>query len=104
LGYLIENLAPFFLMCDSRDISVHIEPRSQLNKGSPIVVVYDMIPGGIGFSQNLYHVHNTLLGEALELSQHCTCVDGCPACVGPGGEFGISSKLETIALLRLLVE
>lgn len=102
-GYVLGNLAPLFVMCDSRDIGVFTDPRSVFNSGSPIVVIYDNVPGGIGFSQSLYDTFSTLLEGSLEVVEGCSCKDGCPACVGPGGEFGHSGKTETIALLQLLL-
>jgi DEAD/DEAH box helicase domain-containing protein len=32
----------------------------------------------------------------------CGCEDGCPSCVGPGGENGIGGKQETLAILKQL--
>jgi len=102
-GYVLGNLAPLFVMCDARDIGVFTDPRSVFNDGAPLVAIYDMVPGGIGFSQSLYDTFTTLLTASLELVEGCACKDGCPACVGPGGEFGLSGKIETIGLLKLLL-
>jgi DEAD/DEAH box helicase domain-containing protein len=32
----------------------------------------------------------------------CACEDGCPSCVGPGGEAGYGGKREALALLNVL--
>jgi DEAD/DEAH box helicase domain-containing protein len=61
-----------------------------------------MVPAGIGFSQRLYETHLDMLGRALELVGACPCEDGCPSCVGPGGENGLGGKQETLALLNAL--
>jgi len=37
-----------------------------------------------------------------ELVEACGCEDGCPSCVGPGGEGGLGGKRETLALLKEL--
>ncbi|MBU2609798.1 MAG: DUF1998 domain-containing protein, partial [Chloroflexi bacterium] len=69
----------------------------------PAVVIYDNVPAGIGFSQKLFEMHNELLARALELVTACECEDGCPSCVGPGGENGAGGKRETMAIVNLLV-
>lgn len=99
LAYVLGKLAPLFLMCDPADLGGHIEPAAG-PLGAVAVVLYDLAPAGIGFSQKLFEVHESLLGKALELVETCACQDGCPSCVGPGGENGYGSKRETIAILR----
>ena len=104
LSYLLGNLAPLFLMCDSRDVGVFADPKSPLGNGNPTVVIYDNIPAGIGFSNCLFNVHNKLILNAYELTNQCGCVNGCPSCVGPGGEEGGGSKIETLGILACLLE
>ncbi len=103
LAYILSNLAPLFLMCDKRDIGVHFDPQSRLNHGEAVLFIFDRISGGLGFSEEFYYSHKTIMKEALSLTIDCDCNDGCPACVGPGGEFGFGSKKETLALLEVLV-
>jgi DEAD/DEAH box helicase domain-containing protein len=102
LGFVLGNLAPLFLMCDTRDLGEHTDPAGAIN-GSPSVVLYDLIPAGIGFSQKLFEIHDELVRRALELVSGCACEDGCPSCVGPGGENGVGGKKETLAILQELV-
>lgn len=102
LSFVLGNLSPLFLMCDSRDIGVHSDPQSPLSEGKPSVVIYDQVPAGIGFSQRLYEIHAELASRAYELVSVCPCVDGCPSCVGPGGENGAGGKHETLAILKLI--
>ena len=90
-------------MCDPGDIAVSAETRSPLT-GAPMVVVYETIPAGVGFSQRLYALHDELLAAALELVTDCRCRDGCPACVGPPGEIGPNTKTVTGRLLQILAE
>lgn len=91
-------------MCDSRDLGVHSDPQSPLSGGNPSFVIFERIPAGIGFSQRLYEIHTTLIGNANDLVMSCECRDGCPSCVGPAGENGIGGKQETLALLSLLID
>jgi len=103
LAFTLGHLAPLFLMCDSADIGVHSDAQSPLVGGKPIVVIYDHIPAGIGFSERLYEIHDEMMNRAYELVSSCKCQDGCPSCVGPGGEEGTGGKQEVLALLKILV-
>jgi DEAD/DEAH box helicase domain-containing protein len=103
LGYVLSQLAPLFLMCDVRDLGVHTDPQSLLSNGQPTVVLYDQVPAGIGLSQRLYEIHADLVQRAAELVSSCACTDGCPSCVGPGGENGLGGKPETLAILNSLL-
>jgi len=102
LSYVFGNLAPLFLMCDPGDLGTHIEPVGSTDFPQPAVVIYDQIPAGIGFSEKLFEMHDGLIQSALELVSECLCVDGCPSCVGPGGENGAGGKQETLAILKEL--
>ena len=104
LAYVLGNLAPLFLMCDSGDLGTHIEPVENKTFGQPTVVLYDSIPAGIGFSEKLFEMHDELIARALELVEECACEDGCPSCVGPGGENGYGGKQEALEILKILCE
>jgi DEAD/DEAH box helicase domain-containing protein len=112
LAYTLGHLAPFFLMCDTGDLGVHSDPQLAFADGKPAVVLYDQAPGGIGLSQRLFELHDELLSRAHELVAGCACSDGCPSCIGPGGQGLVAvergeatiygGKRETIALLETL--
>jgi DEAD/DEAH box helicase domain-containing protein len=102
LGFALGNLAPLFLMCDPRDLGIHTDPAGTVN-GQPSIVLYDLVPAGIGFSQKLFEIHDELIQRAFELVSQCECEDGCPSCVGPGGENGMGGKAETLAILKELL-
>jgi DEAD/DEAH box helicase domain-containing protein len=102
LAFALGHLAPLFLMCDRTDIAVHHDPKSPLAGGQPAVVLYDLAPGGIGFSERLFELHDDLMTQAHELVAACPCADGCPSCVGPGGEEGRGGKPEALAILVAL--
>jgi DEAD/DEAH box helicase domain-containing protein len=104
LGFVLGHLAPLFLMCESGDLGVHSDPISPLGGGQPTVVLYDQVPAGIGFSQKLFEIHGQLLASARDLVSTCQCSDGCPSCVGPGGELGKGGKQETLAILNALTD
>ena len=104
LAFTLGHLAPLFLMCDTRDLGVHHDPQSELAEGRPVVVIYDQVPAGIGFSERLFELHDEIMLRAYELVNACPCSDGCPSCVGPGGEQGAGAKKETLALLKVLCQ
>jgi len=101
LGTVLSQLAPLYLMCDPGDLGLHVDPVGTVS-GLPSVILYDEVPAGIGFSQKLFELHDQLVKSALELVSECPCVDGCPSCVGPGGENGMGGKQETLAILKQL--
>ena len=102
LAYVLSNLAPLFLMCDAGDLGTHVEPVENQNFGQPSIVLYDAIPAGIGFSAKLFELNDELMTRALELGGVCLCADGCPSCVGPGGENGYGGKQEALEILKEL--
>ncbi len=102
LATVLGHLAPLFLMCDAHDVGVHADPQSPLAQGQPAVVIYDMVPAGVGFSERLFALHNELITRAHELVAVCPCADGCPSCIGPAGEDGAGGKRETLAILTEL--
>jgi DEAD/DEAH box helicase domain-containing protein len=104
LSYVLHNLAPLVLMCDGEDIGVHYDPNTALGDGRPTVVFYDNIPGGLGLSENLYETHNDFMIQGYETVSQCACEAGCPSCVGPVGEEISGGKIETLAILKALID
>ncbi len=102
LRYLISQIAPLFVLCDPGDLGSHSDPQSPMCEGNPIVMIYDNSAAGIGLSETLFDKHELILASALEVAQDCSCLDGCPSCVGVGGENGTAGKVETLAILKIL--
>lgn len=99
LGYAIGQLAPLFLMCDDSDLGTLTDPVSQIAEGHPAVIVYDQVNAGIGLSRKCFDMHPQIMSSVYDLVANCSCMDGCPSCVGPGGENGSGGKPETLAIL-----
>ncbi len=97
MGNLISILAPVTLMCDPRDIAILTQIRSPFTR-KPTIYLYDAYPGGVGFSEKLYQMHSTLWRQALEIAKNCTCLNGCPSCVGPD-----SDRRVTITMLEMML-
>ncbi len=102
LSNVLVNVAPLYLMCDPRDIRVVSQIRSPFTQ-KPTIYLYDNYPGGIGFSQKLYDIHQLLLETALELVLSCGCDTACPSCVGPLVEVGEKGKSITVAMLKRML-
>lgn len=102
LAHALHNLAPLFLMCDPRDIGVTFESIPGADT-RPTITLYDTIPMGLGFADQLYDLHAELLNAALSLARDCTCKLGCPACVGPPAADGVDLRGETAELLNVVI-
>lgn len=103
LAHAVRHLAPLYLMTDPRDLGVVSETRSSFAR-QPTMTIYDNAPGGLGFSEGLYELHETLLQAARDLIRACRCRRGCPSCVGPTAEVGEDAKENCLQLLDLLLE
>jgi DEAD/DEAH box helicase domain-containing protein len=123
LLHALESMATLLLMCDKRDIGTAVGERpaspgieedwqdfttamtdpSQMKEFfEPNLYLYDAYPGGIGFSEPLFHVHDLLLRRTRELIAACPCEQGCPSCVGPAGEKSERAKEVALKLLEHL--
>ncbi len=102
LAHALHNLAPLFLMCDPRDIGVTFESVANADT-HPTITIYDTIPMGLGFADQLFDLHTELLNAAHSLVTDCACEHGCPACVGPPPEDGLNLRGETQMLLDVIL-
>jgi len=82
MAHSLRHIASLRLMCDPRDLGAVAEVRS-ITTQLPTVTVYEVYPGGVGFSSRLFDVHRELLDDAAALVRECPCPAGCPSCVGP---------------------
>ncbi len=105
LSFAMRQVAQLLLMCDRQDIGISIgsgeegdEPDLTRNgvpatlSDEPRIFVYDNYPGGIGFSEPLFGMHDELLARTRALIAGCECEHGCPTCVGPIGNTGPLAK------------
>jgi DEAD/DEAH box helicase domain-containing protein len=82
MAHALRHVASLRLMCDPRDLGSVAEVRS-VTTLLPTVTVYEVYPGGVGFSSRMYELHRALLDDASSLVRDCPCLAGCPSCVGP---------------------
>jgi DEAD/DEAH box helicase domain-containing protein len=123
LLYAMASMATLLLMCDGRDLGTAVGERpaspgietewqefsaamanpTELKEFfEPNLYLYDAYPGGIGFSEPLFRVHDILLRRTRELIVGCPCESGCPSCVGPAGEKCEKAKEAALAILDRL--
>ena len=98
-AHVLHQIAPIFLMCDPRDLGKVTEIRSPFTD-APTVYLYEVYPGGVGFSELLYRAHDDMLSRASELINACPCENGCPSCVGPPSMLGRRAKLHALTVLQ----
>jgi DEAD/DEAH box helicase domain-containing protein len=113
LSFAMRQVAQLLLMCDRQDVGISIggaEPTIEIDgshRGSipatladePRIFIYDNYPGGIGFSEPLFLMHDELLARTHELIGGCECEHGCPTCVGPVGNTGPLAKVVALRIL-----
>ncbi len=112
LGCALRQVAQLLLMCDRHDLGLAIHgdegrpahpnasgPAAVAHEEEPTIFLYDNYPGGIGFSEPLFGLHDRLLAQTRALIERCPCEAGCPACVGPIGQTGPRAKTVALALL-----
>ncbi len=102
LAHVLRHIAPLHLMSDPRDLGVVSDVRASWTR-LPTVTIYDNVPGGLGFSEALFDLHEALLAAARELVGACRCRRGCPSCVGPVADVGEDAKANCLRLLDLLL-
>jgi DEAD/DEAH box helicase domain-containing protein len=119
LAFAMRNVAPLLLMCDTHDLGLSVdglavEGASRVGgvsrgaateaemSAAPTIFIYDNYPGGIGFSEPLYAMHEQLIAQTRDLIDGCPCSSGCPSCVGPEGATGPLAKAVASRLLGLL--
>ncbi len=115
LSFAMRQVAQLLLMCDRQDIGISIGSGEQGDETDltrmgvpsklseePRIFIYDNYPGGIGFSEPLFQMHENLLARTRELIAGCECRHGCPGCVGPVGNTGPLAKLVALRILDLI--
>ncbi len=120
LLHALESVACLLLMCDPVDLGTTIgegapgssefsnpwddAPESRKEEFfEPTLYLYDSYPGGIGLSEPLFRLHDTLIARTRELIADCQCETGCPSCVGPVGETSKRAKEAALAILHRLL-
>ena len=91
-GSLIKRIAPVYLLCDPRDLGIAERVRDP-HFGVSALYIYDKYPGGTGLAESLAKKAMELFKSAYMAVERCPCKEGCPSCVGPGGNKAGSAGL-----------
>ncbi len=103
IAFLMRQISATLLMCDVKDLGVSVEDNvtktaihekgwnrqgENINHNSggsfePNIYIYDKYPGGIGFSDVLYEKGIELIENIQTVIKKCSCLRGCPSCIGP---------------------
>jgi DEAD/DEAH box helicase domain-containing protein len=100
LANTLRQVAPVQVLCDPSDVRAKAMLRAPMTQ-RPTIYLYETYPGGVGFSEKLFHHHHRLLDAAISLLAGCPCREGCPSCVGPALEAGTHGKPGALKLARL---
>ncbi|HEY2905927.1 MAG TPA: DUF1998 domain-containing protein, partial [Vicinamibacterales bacterium] len=100
LSFAMQQVAQLLLMCDRHDVGISLDSVD----GDEKIFLYDNYPGGIGFSEPLFRMHDELVAKTRELIAACPCENGCPGCVGPVGDTGPLAKAAALRILDLLLQ
>ena len=99
-SYAMNAFIPLFIRCDAQDMAVVPQVKATHNE-LPTFFVYDRYPGGIGLSERVYDLWESLLSRTLAHVKACPCEQGCPACIG--AQDGAYAKERVITLLQKLL-
>ncbi len=123
LANALGAIATLLVMCDARDLGTSVGENAELevseepdSEGAqpgkrtvvrkifePNIYLYDSYPGGVGLSEPLFRLSDSLLEKTHKLISECPCPTGCPSCVGPAGEIGEKGKEVALEILRRML-
>ncbi len=106
LEHLLVSLIPTLALCDRRDLGSLYESAFGGEESVSRIVIYDLVPGGIGLAERASRGIEHLLRLAAHVITTCGCKDGCPYCIQSGWCFqenSCLSKQATAVLLRHLL-
>ena len=119
LANALGAIATLLVMCDARDLGTSVGENAELEVSEepdpesgqtgkrtvvrkifePNIYLYDSYPGGVGLSEPLFRMSDSLLEKTHKLIAECPCPSGCPSCVGPAGEIGEKGKEVALRIL-----
>jgi DEAD/DEAH box helicase domain-containing protein len=123
LANALGAIATLLVMCDARDLGTSVGENAELEVSEepepegqrpgkrtvvrkifePNIYLYDSYPGGVGLSEPLFRMSDSLLEKTHKLISECPCPSGCPSCVGPAGEIGEKGKEVALEILRRMI-
>ncbi len=82
LGTVYRQIAPFYLLCEPRDLGVSERLRDP-HFWEPALYFFDQYPGGTGLAEGFKKHVAEIHSASAELIRSCPCTEGCPSCIGP---------------------
>jgi DEAD/DEAH box helicase domain-containing protein len=124
LANALGAIATLLVMCDARDLGTSVGENAELEVSEevdpeggqpgkrtvvrkifePNIYLYDSYPGGVGLSEPLFRMSDSLLEKTHKLISECPCPTGCPSCVGPIGEIGEKGKEVALEILSRMLK
>jgi len=95
------GLLPLLAMCDRWDIGGVSYPHHPETERATIFI-YDGYPGGVGVSEQGFHLLDDLLAKTRDLIAACPCGAGCPSCVQSPKCGNLNTPLDKRAAVFLL--
>ncbi|KGR79512.1 DEAD/DEAH box helicase [Ureibacillus manganicus] len=102
-AYAIGSFVPLFIQCDRKDLSVVPQVKAIHNE-KPTLFIYDSYPGGIGLSEKVYDILDSIIEESIQHVDICPCENGCPSCIGVENNLQNGKEKVTKLLSFLLNE
>jgi DEAD/DEAH box helicase domain-containing protein len=115
IAVALETVSTLALMCDPRDLGQTLgddgEDGAPAGGGrvpqpgfDPTIFLFDNVPGGVGLAERIFERAAELVARSRQLITGCTCLDGCPSCVGATETSGGLRKRAAAGLLRRILE
>ena len=79
IANVLVEVAPFFVMCDTRDIGTVVDASCL---GRDALFLHDRYPGGMGYARQCLDRIDEIMETIATVIRECGCEDGCPSCVG----------------------
>ncbi len=97
LSYLLKRTAPSVCMGDAGDIETDVallETEDEDFKSA--LYLFDTLEGGVGYSEKIYELLESVFKLCLQILTECECAAGCPSCVPPLPPGVDNEKLELL--------
>ncbi len=98
IANVLIEVAPFFVMCDSKDIGTVVDAR---NLGRDALFVHDKYPAGMGYALRCRDSFEKMISTIADVIRNCSCEDGCPSCVGSPVPPSATTDLDTAVRGRI---
>ncbi len=103
LANVIPQVASLFLMSDPRDLRAVSQVKAPFTE-LPTLYLYDNFPGGVGYSEKIFHIYRDIMKAVRKVITDCSCAEGCPSCIGPDQQSAEAGKKPALQLLEVILK